>query len=305
MRVALSAEGTYPHQFGGVSVWCDQLIRALSAAMSSRSIALVATGTEPVSGSSRPRVAARDDPAVGPAPLDPLRARLSGGRGTRSPSELIDVLLDDDPGDRFGTVLRNLHRVRAGQEPTGRAGRRARGPAAGRRCGGNAGRKSGQATARRASPRTPAHPARRGHRHAAGRARAAPAVASPRAGRRDARGDQRPRRAARPGRQVAVPGADDRHRARRLHARAVPAPAQPAVRLAGEGPVPAVPRRVRARLPGSRSDHAGQRLQQALGGAARRGRGPGPHRLQRRRPRRLPGADRRARGADDLLGRPD
>ena len=31
MKVAISAEGTYPHQFGGVSVWCDQLIRALTS----------------------------------------------------------------------------------------------------------------------------------------------------------------------------------------------------------------------------------------------------------------------------------
>ena len=22
-------EGTYPHQFGGVSVWCDQLVRGM------------------------------------------------------------------------------------------------------------------------------------------------------------------------------------------------------------------------------------------------------------------------------------
>jgi hypothetical protein len=29
MKVVLAAEGTYPHQFGGVSVWCDQLIRGL------------------------------------------------------------------------------------------------------------------------------------------------------------------------------------------------------------------------------------------------------------------------------------
>ena len=29
MKVALVGEGTYPHQFGGVSVWCDQLVRGL------------------------------------------------------------------------------------------------------------------------------------------------------------------------------------------------------------------------------------------------------------------------------------
>ena len=29
MDVALIGEGTYPHQFGGVSVWCDQLVRGM------------------------------------------------------------------------------------------------------------------------------------------------------------------------------------------------------------------------------------------------------------------------------------
>ena len=30
MKVALVSEGTYPYAMGGVSVWCDQLIRGLS-----------------------------------------------------------------------------------------------------------------------------------------------------------------------------------------------------------------------------------------------------------------------------------
>ena len=55
-------------------------------------------------------------------------------------------------------------------------------------------------------------------------------------------------------------------------------------------------------LPRRRSITPGQRLQQALGGAARRRRRADPHRLQRRRPGRLPGRGRRARGADDLAG---
>jgi polysaccharide biosynthesis protein PelF len=29
MKVALVSEGTYPYAMGGVSVWCDQLIRGL------------------------------------------------------------------------------------------------------------------------------------------------------------------------------------------------------------------------------------------------------------------------------------
>jgi hypothetical protein len=29
MKIAMITEGTYPHGFGGVSVWCDQLVREI------------------------------------------------------------------------------------------------------------------------------------------------------------------------------------------------------------------------------------------------------------------------------------
>src|SRR5258708_34711700 len=47
MDVALIGEGTYPHQFGGVSVWCDQLVRGMTD-YDFLLVALVATGAEPV-----------------------------------------------------------------------------------------------------------------------------------------------------------------------------------------------------------------------------------------------------------------
>ena len=54
MKVALTAEGTYPHQFGGVSVWCDQLIRGLPQ-HEFTVIPLVATGNEADAlGAARP-----------------------------------------------------------------------------------------------------------------------------------------------------------------------------------------------------------------------------------------------------------
>jgi len=43
MQIALTEEGTYPHHFGGVSVWCDQLIRGMPD-YDFRLVALVATG---------------------------------------------------------------------------------------------------------------------------------------------------------------------------------------------------------------------------------------------------------------------
>lgn len=46
MRIALVSEGTYPFQMGGVSVWCDQLIRGLPD-YRWEMVALTVDGTEP------------------------------------------------------------------------------------------------------------------------------------------------------------------------------------------------------------------------------------------------------------------
>ena len=62
---------------------------------------------------------------------------------------------------------------------------------------------------------------------------------------------------------------------------------------------------LRDRLSGGGGHHAGQRLQQAVGGAARRGADADQDRVQRRRPGVLPRRGRRARRAHDLVGGPD
>ncbi|MQY12312.1 D-inositol-3-phosphate glycosyltransferase [Streptomyces sp. RB5] len=46
-RVTLLTEGTYPHSQGGVSVWCDQLVRAMPE-FDFRVLALTGTGREPL-----------------------------------------------------------------------------------------------------------------------------------------------------------------------------------------------------------------------------------------------------------------
>jgi glycosyltransferase involved in cell wall biosynthesis len=111
MKVLLTAEGTYPHQFGGVSVWCDQLVRALSS-YDFAVVALVATGTEPVEWELPGHVSQLVTiPLWGLPPPVPSRARLP--RRQVVPlvvQELVDVLLDDNAtGDRFAAVLRDLH----------------------------------------------------------------------------------------------------------------------------------------------------------------------------------------------------
>ncbi len=68
MDVALIGEGTYPHQFGGVSVWCDQLVRGMTD-YDFLLVALVATGAEcPCGDARRPR-----RPPAGAAGGDPGR----------------------------------------------------------------------------------------------------------------------------------------------------------------------------------------------------------------------------------------
>src|ERR1700733_15291631 len=45
MKIAMITEGTYPYGFGGVSVWCDQLVRGMPG-NDFRLVAIVATETE-------------------------------------------------------------------------------------------------------------------------------------------------------------------------------------------------------------------------------------------------------------------
>ena len=117
MRVALTAEGTYPHQFGGVSVWCDQLVRGLPD-YDFTVVPLVATGAEPVRWKLPGNVRSmRPVPLWGPPPpvawraRAPLRARLSRGGASALVAELLDVLLsadDETAQHRFGNVLIEL-----------------------------------------------------------------------------------------------------------------------------------------------------------------------------------------------------
>ena len=75
MDVALIGEGTYPHQFGGVSVWCDQLVRGMPD-YDFLLVALVATGTEPVRWSLPDNVTSvATVPLWGPPPPGPASRR--------------------------------------------------------------------------------------------------------------------------------------------------------------------------------------------------------------------------------------
>jgi glycosyltransferase involved in cell wall biosynthesis len=108
MRVALTAEGTYPYQLGGVSVWTDQLIRGLPD-YDFLLVALVATGAEPMRWALPKNVSSVETIALW-GPSSPIRPRL-----TRSPArpmlrKLIEVLLAPPTvaQDRFADVMYEL-----------------------------------------------------------------------------------------------------------------------------------------------------------------------------------------------------
>jgi len=108
MDVALSAEGTWPHQFGGVSVWCDQLIRGMPDHVF-QMVALVATGNEPIRWTLPDNVSSVIAvPTWGPAEALPSRRR----RATSQPplAEFLEVLLAPprEAQDRFSALLRDL-----------------------------------------------------------------------------------------------------------------------------------------------------------------------------------------------------
>src|ERR1700733_8568547 len=107
MEVALIGEGTYPHQFGGVSVWCDQLVRGMPD-YDFLLVALPATGAEPVRWSLPENVTSvASVPLWGPPPPGPPSGRFGrrhrrGGLPARRDG-LVQLLLDP-PGGGPGKI---------------------------------------------------------------------------------------------------------------------------------------------------------------------------------------------------------
>jgi len=109
--IALTAEGTYPHQFGGVSVWCDQLVRGLPE-YDFELVPLTATGSEPVRWSLPGNVTRLSPiPLWGPPPQPPSGSWWLRPRSGPPVPELIDLLLapPDEGQEEFGRVLRGLY----------------------------------------------------------------------------------------------------------------------------------------------------------------------------------------------------
>jgi polysaccharide biosynthesis protein PelF len=105
----MMTEGTYPYGFGGVSVWCDQLIRGMPG-YDFQLVAIVATEAEQVVWTLPDNVSSLVRVLLwGP----PVGRRLAGHRDalpSRLLRQLIDVLLDSSPQAQplFADILREL-----------------------------------------------------------------------------------------------------------------------------------------------------------------------------------------------------
>jgi glycosyltransferase involved in cell wall biosynthesis len=111
MDVTLATEGTYPHSFGGVSVWCDQLVRGLPEA-TFRVLAITGTGGEKVVWERPDNLAAvASTPLWGPPAV---RRRAPRGRARRRAADLVERLTaqllspPDRQQDGFEATLRGL-----------------------------------------------------------------------------------------------------------------------------------------------------------------------------------------------------
>lgn len=109
MKVALITEGTYPYGFGGVSVWCDQIIRGMPD-HNFHLVALVATGAEHVVWELPGNVASLLKVPLWGAPPRGGPPGRRGGLPARLLNQLITALLDPpERGEQpFGDVLREL-----------------------------------------------------------------------------------------------------------------------------------------------------------------------------------------------------
>src|ERR1017187_317916 len=109
MKVAMMTEGTYPFGFGGVSVWCDQLIRGMPG-YNFQLVAIVATDAEQVVWNLPDNVTSMIRVLLwGPPPAGSATSRRDG-LPLRLLDQLIQVLLDPSPQaqPRFAGVLREL-----------------------------------------------------------------------------------------------------------------------------------------------------------------------------------------------------
>ncbi|MGA5869528.1 GT4 family glycosyltransferase PelF [Streptomyces cinereoruber] len=109
-HVTMLTEGTYPHVHGGVSTWCDQLVRGMPEVRFDV-LALTGSGREPVTWDLPSNVVRHTAfPLWGPAPVRARRAPRGEERRRflDTYERLLLSLLDPGTGYDFGTSLYEL-----------------------------------------------------------------------------------------------------------------------------------------------------------------------------------------------------
>lgn len=109
MDILLVAEGTYPHVRGGVSVWCDQMIRGLTDHRF-HVVALTATGREPAVYELPPNVHSVRSLALWTRRRAPARRRFGRRPDPSAAVALLDAALSHGPDavERFEAALFEL-----------------------------------------------------------------------------------------------------------------------------------------------------------------------------------------------------
>lgn len=109
MHITLTTEGTYPHAYGGVSVWCDQLVRGMPE-HSFHVVAVTGTGAEPQAWELPAHVTAASVPLWGPRPGGRPPRGAAARRFERLYRDLLELILDpsDAAAEAFPHVLRAL-----------------------------------------------------------------------------------------------------------------------------------------------------------------------------------------------------
>ncbi|MFB7242745.1 glycosyl transferase [Streptomyces populi] len=108
-HVTMLTEGTYPHVHGGVSTWCDQLVKGMPE-VDFHIVSLTGSGREPVAWELPPNVYRHTRvPTWGPRPG---RSRPPTGRAQRRFAEIYErfllSFLDPDSPEDFGDALYEL-----------------------------------------------------------------------------------------------------------------------------------------------------------------------------------------------------
>jgi glycosyltransferase involved in cell wall biosynthesis len=112
VEITLVTEGTYPHAYGGVSVWCDQLLRGMPEQRFTVA-AITGTGGESAVWDVPAHVTVTTLPLWGPPPRGPALAGRAARRFEGLYCELVDSLLDDpdSPAEGFTEALRELYEL--------------------------------------------------------------------------------------------------------------------------------------------------------------------------------------------------